>query len=129
MASLRFDQRINRSADEVWKVVSDAGGIGSWFGGIESCEVKGQTRTIVLGGGITLEEEIVTSDDALRRFQYRIVGGALPVQFHLGTIDVLEDGQTARVIYSTDVQPDDLAGLVAPAIEAGLSGLKAHLEG
>ncbi|MHB8669180.1 MAG: SRPBCC family protein [Acidimicrobiales bacterium] len=129
MASLRFDLRINRSADEVWKVVSDVGGIGSWFGGIESCEVNGDRRTIVLGGGITLEEEIVTNDDPLRRFQYRIVGGAVPVQFHLGTIDVLEDGQTARAIYSTEVQPDDLAALMGPAIESGLRGLKAHLEG
>ena len=35
-------------------------------------------------------EEIVTVDLQLRRFQYRVTGGDLPVEEHLGTIDVIE---------------------------------------
>jgi len=34
----------------------------------------------------------VTNDPELRRFQYRIVGGGMPVESHIGTVDMREDG-------------------------------------
>jgi hypothetical protein len=74
--------------------------------------------------GGPLEEEIVTSDPQLRRFQYRIVGGAVPVEQHLGTVDVLEDRDGPLVVSSTEVTPDELAGQLGPTIEEGLQGLR-----
>jgi len=64
----------------------------------------------------------------LRRFQYKITGG-LPVDHHLGTVDLLEDGPNSLVVYSTEITPDELADVVGPSIEGGVQGLKAHLEG
>jgi uncharacterized membrane protein len=129
MATLRSDARIARPADEVWKVVSDVGGISKWFPSIESATVTPSGRTISLGGGITLNEDVVTNDDALRRFQYKILpGGPVPVEFHLGTVDVLEDGDGSRVVYSTEITPDSLAAILGPSIEAGVAGLKDHVE-
>lgn len=128
MASLRTHARIARPADEVWKVVSDPAGIPAWFPGIEQATADDGSRTCTLAGGITLVEDIVTVDDALRRFQYRITEG-MPVEFHLGTVDVLEDGDGSLVVYSTEIAPDSLADLMRPAIEGGLQGLKAHVEG
>jgi hypothetical protein len=128
VATARYHARINRSADDVWKVVSDAASISEWFPGITASTADATTRTITLDGGMDLNEEIVTNDPALRRFQYRIVGGAMPVEFHLGTVDVIEDGAGSLVIYSTDIRPDDFIGLVGPATEGGLGGLKAKLE-
>ncbi len=67
-------------------------------------------------------------DNALRRFQYRITAG-MPVEHHLGTVDVLADGEgQSLVAYSTEVTPDAIADLMGPSIEGGLQGLKAHLE-
>jgi hypothetical protein len=127
MATIREHARINRPADEVWKVVSDAGAM-DWFPAAESCSLRGTTRSVTFKGGITVEEEIVTNDDDLRRFQYRIVGGAMPVDSHLGTIDVLEDGDGAIVIYGTDVTPDNLAKPMRSSLRAAVEGLKTHLE-
>lgn len=128
MASLRSTVRIDRPVDDVWRVVSDPAGIAAWFPGIETATAGDGTRTCTLGGGHELTEEIVTVDQELRRFQYRITGG-MPVQYHLGTVDVLEDGpQRSLVVYSTEIVPDDLAGSVGPSVESGVKGLKAHLE-
>lgn len=127
MASLRTHARIARPADEVWKVVSDAAGISAWFPGIEQATVDNGTRTCTLAGGMTLVEDVVTVDDELRRFQYRITDG-MPVEHHLGTVDVLDDGDGALVVYSTEVTSDSLADLMRPAIEGGVKGLKAKLE-
>lgn len=129
MASLRSNVRIARPAEEVWQVVSDAAGISAWFPGIEQSTATEGTRSCTLAGGGRLEEDVVNVDSALRRFQYRITAG-MPVEHHLGTVDVLEDGAGASlVVYSTEITPDSLAGVVGPSIEGGVQGLKAHLEG
>lgn len=127
MASLRSHARIARPADEVWKVVSDAAGISAWFPGIEEASAADGTRSCTLAGGMQLEEDIVNVDGALRRFQYRITSG-MPAEHHLGTVDVLEDGDGSLVVYSTEISPDSLADVMGPAVEGGLQGLKAHLE-
>lgn len=129
MASLRSTARIARPADEVWKVVSDPAGISAWFPGIEHATAEEGTRTCTLAGGHELREDVVNVDDELRRFQYRITEG-MPVDYHLGTVDVLEDGpQASLVVYSTEVTPDGLAKLMGRSVEGGVQGLKAHLEG
>jgi len=112
----------------VWKVVSDAAGISAWFPGIEHATAADGTRSCTLAGGHELREDVVNVDDGLRRFQYRITEGA-PVDYHLGTVDVLEDGQNSLVVYSTEITPDELADVVGPSIEGGVQGLKVHLEG
>jgi hypothetical protein len=70
----------------------------------------------------------VNIDEELRRFQYQITSG-MPVEHHLGTDDVPEDGPDgALVVYSTEITPDSLADMIGPSIDGGVQGLKAHLE-
>ncbi|MDQ3454368.1 MAG: SRPBCC family protein [Actinomycetota bacterium] len=129
MATLRSDIRIDRPAGEVWSVVSDAGRISEWFPSVLTSTASGSGRSCELQGGVPLEEEIVTNDDALRRFQYRIVGGGVPAESHLGTVDVLAvDDATSLVVYSTEITPDELAGTMGPAVEGGVRGLKEYCE-
>ncbi len=128
MATIRHHARIAAPPDEVWKAVADAGSISTWFPLIEESRAADGKRFCTLKGGGKLEEEIVTSDDDLRRFQYRITAGDIPVEFHLGTVDVLPDGDTSLVVYSTDVTPDAVAEQMDGVISQGLQGLKDHLE-
>lgn len=86
MATIRHHARIDAAPDTVWDVVSDAGAISTWFPLIEQSSASDGVRHCTLQGGGKLEEEIVTSDDDLRRFQYRITSGDMPVEFHLGTM-------------------------------------------
>jgi hypothetical protein len=127
MATIRHHTHIDRRPDDVWKTVSDAGAISVWFPGIEMSSVDGTVRRCSMGGA-ELVEEILTVDDELRRFQYRIVDGPMPIEFHLGTVDVLPDGDGSLLIYSTEILPDDMKAAVDPAIAGGVEGLKAHLE-
>lgn len=127
MATIRHHTHINRSPDEVWKVVSDAGAISAWFPGIDTSSADEDSRRCSMGG-VELVEEIVTVDDELRRFQYRITEGPMPLEFHLGTVDVLPDGDGSLVVYSTEVKPDEAKAMIDPAIAGGVEGLRAHLE-
>lgn len=128
MATLRATVRIDRPTDAVWAVVSDAGTSAEWFPGFASSRLDGSVRTIELGPGAEIVEDIVTSDGELRRFQYAITAAPFPVESHLGTIDVLDVDGSALVIYSTEIRPDELAAVMGPSIEAGVEGLKAYCE-
>jgi len=66
---LQLRSRRPSPADAVWAVVSDAGNISCWFPSVQTSEAAGGERHRVLEGGVPLEEEIVTSDDDLRRFR------------------------------------------------------------
>lgn len=127
MASVRVHTRIAAPADAVWKTVSDAGSIADWFGPIVRSSVSGTSRTVELENGPVIDEDIVTNDQVLRRFQYSIRSG-LPVESHLGTIDVLEDGPGCLVIYSTDVKPDEIGSMIAGVLSDAVQGLKEYSE-
>jgi len=110
VASLRSTARIARPADAVWKVVSDAAGISAWFPGIEQATAGDGTRSCTLAGGHQLEEDVVNIDEQLCRFQYRITSG-MPVEHHLGTVDVLEDRPDgALVVYKHGDHPGQPRG-------------------
>ena len=123
MATIRSHARIHRSADEVWKVVGDPSRIVEWFPGLTGCVVEGSTRTLTMRSGLPVIEEIVTLDDRMRRFQYRITG-PLPVKYHLGTMDVLEDGEPGcLIVYSTEISPDPMAFVLDGVISEGIENL------
>jgi hypothetical protein len=128
MASLRSDIRIARPPQDVWALVGDAPRIVEWFPGMESVVMDGATRTVTLRSGLPLIEEVVNVDEWLRRFQYRIVG-PLPVSHHLGTIDVLDDPEGCRVVYSTEITPDPMSFVIDGATAAALVELKTVAEG
>lgn len=129
MATIRHHTRIDAPADEVWAVASDFGGLDRWFPGVDACTVDGDVRSVeVMGGAMVLEERLVTSDDELRRLQYALVGEHAP-EHHIATLDVIEDGDGALVIYSTDVIPDAMGEIIDGSLAGGIQGLKEHCEG
>ena len=70
------------------------------------------------------EEDIVTLDHDLRRFQYTIVNNPI-IKSHLGTVDVIPDGAKRCVVtYSTDLEPEVMALIIAGAAGAGLETLQ-----
>jgi carbon monoxide dehydrogenase subunit G len=119
---------IARSADDVWKVAGDFGGLASWVPGIEKCTVEGDVRTIELSG-MQIGERLVSRDDATRSLTYSIASGPAPVDHHEATITVTPAGSGAHVTYSVDVEPESMVGLLQSMYQQSLEALKAHLEG
>lgn len=129
MGTTRHHIRIDAPPAKVWAAIGDAAAIADWFPAVASASVSGSNRHIDLADGGHLEEEIVTNDGDLRRFQYRITGGTMPVDTHLGTVDVIDLDGASLVVYSTDVTPDEMAAGLGPALEDALRGLADHVTG
>ncbi len=127
MGSVRRHVHINRDPETVWALVGDLARQHEWFP-LQSCRVEGKKRWITSASGLTFEEDIVTHDHSLRRFQYRIVGNP-GITAHLGTCDVIDDGHGgSTVVYSTDMDPEALALVIAGAAGEGLDKLKRLME-
>ena len=110
------------------KAITDPNAIEGWFPGVASCTNADGVRHVVTSSGVEVDEVIVTNDGTLRRFQYSLQPGVVPIEQHLATVDVLDDGVGALVVYSVDVQPDAMAAPMQQTIEAAVAGLKDHVE-
>lgn len=126
MATSRSQVRIRRSPDDVWAVLRDPMRIVEWFPGITGVSMEGDVRTIVMASGLPVNEDIVTIDHRLRRFQYRITG-PLPVSFHLATMDVIDIGTPnapeSLLIYSTEIVPDPMSFVLDGATSTAIANL------
>lgn len=126
MATSRSQVRIRRSADDVWAVLRDPMRIVEWFPGITGVSMEGDVRTIVMASGLPVNEDIVTIDDRLRRFQYRITG-PLPVTFHLATMDVIDIGTAeapeSLLVYSTEIVPEPMSFVLDGATSTAIAEL------
>lgn len=123
MATVRYERRIAASPDTVWGVVRDPKSIPEWFPGITSCDMDGKIRTIHLANGLSMPEEIIVSDDIMRRFAYKITSPLY--RSHLGTIDVIEIGpKDSLCVYSTTADPDVLALVIGGGSYAALDEIQ-----
>jgi hypothetical protein len=123
MGTVRRHAFVDCNADTVWAFVGAPERLHEWFP-ITECRVEGSKRWITLAAGIIFEEDIVTLDHDLRRFQYSIVNNLI-VKSHLGTVDVIPDGPNrCIVIYGTDIDPEPMGLIIIGAAGAGLEKLQ-----
>lgn len=124
MPSVREHIAIDVPADIAWKIVGNPDSVASWAPGIHTSATTNGVRTLTLKRGGLVVESIVTNDDRLRRFQYRVIKG-LPLQSHLGTLDVIElCDQRCLVIYSSDVMPPDALAGIHSSMQISLARLE-----
>jgi carbon monoxide dehydrogenase subunit G len=128
MGSATSEIDINRSADDVWKVVGDFAGLASWMPGIEKCTLNGDVRTIEMAG-MEIGEQLVTRDDAQRSLSYSIVSGPAPVDNHQATITVTPRDSGSHVTWAVEVEPDGMVDMFSGIYQQSLEALKQHVEG
>jgi mxaD protein len=128
MASGISETDIARSADDVWAVVGDFGGLAGWMPGIETCTVEGDLRTISMSG-MEIGERLVRRDDAGRVLVYSIASGPAPIDHHEATITVTPAGSGSHVTWAVDVEPESMLALFTQIYQQSLDALKKHVEG
>ena len=137
MVSVKVSERVEASADAVWDLFRDFGGIQRFSAGIEKVELEGSgigaVRTITVPGGVTLQERLEAFDDRGRRLQYAIVGGPIPVTGYLATIEVKDEGsQACRIDWSSHFEPkgisdDQARGMIEGVYKGGIAGVRKAL--
>ncbi len=124
MSEVAIHAKFTTSADAVWRELADFGGIGAWAPGVESCEVEGSgigaVRKIGMPGGVVMEERLDSLDDADRCLTYAVVGGPMPLENYIATIQVTVQGDGCRVDWGATFDAPE--GLPVEGICKGVSG-------
>jgi carbon monoxide dehydrogenase subunit G len=129
MAEGRAEVSIDRSPDDVWKLLREFGGLDRWMPGVETCTVDGDVRTIGTMG-IEIKEQLRELDDPGRKLSYSVVESPMGnLESHLATISVAPEGSGSHVTWAVEVMPDELLGLFLPVYESSVVELKKQLEG
>jgi carbon monoxide dehydrogenase subunit G len=128
MADGKVEVQIDRSADDVWALIGDFGGLGDWMPGIESCELDGDVRKLQTMG-MEIHEQQMSRDDATRTISYSIVQSPMPVEHHLATLSVTPEGEGSVLTWAYDVRPDEMAAAFGPVYEGSAQAVKTKLEG
>ncbi len=128
MASGEAATTINRSADDVWKLIGNFGGLAEVMPGVDTCTVEGDVRTLGMMG-MTVKEQLRDVDDRARRISYSLIESPIPnLESHTATITVTPDGDAAHVTWAVDVVPDELLAVFTPIYEQSLEAFKAKME-
>jgi carbon monoxide dehydrogenase subunit G len=128
MAEGKAEVSINRSPDDIWKLLREFGGLADWMPGIESCSLDGDVRTLQTMG-IEIKEQLRSLDDDTRCISYSVVESPMSnLESHLATISVEPEGTGSHVTWAVEVVPDDLLALFLPVYEGSVVELKKQLE-
>ncbi len=128
MASALAEVSIDRSPDDVWKLLREFGGIAEWMPGVETCTVEGDVRTIGLMG-MQVKEQLRGLDEDARAISYSLIESPIGnLESHLVTIAVAPEGSGSHVTWSVEVTPDELLGLFQPMYEGAVLEIKKNVE-
>lgn len=129
MASIRIERRISAPAERVWDAVRDVGALHTRLvpGFVVDTRLEDGARIVTFGNGMVARELIVALDDVRRRFAYSV--RAERFAHHSASNEVFDVGDgTCLFVWTADVLPDAVAGMVGTMMEQGADVLKATLE-
>jgi carbon monoxide dehydrogenase subunit G len=129
MASIHREILIAARPESVWAAVRDVGAVHQRLvpGLVVNARLEGDTRVVTFANGMVLRELIVDINDDTRRFVYASVGGR--ARHHNASLQVFAEGEdSSRLVWITDVLPNELAASVGELIEQGIGVMKQTLE-
>ena len=115
---------IHATPAAVWEKARDFNALNTWHPAVAKDEIvagsnnqPGAERKLTLGNGGTVDEKLLSFDNAHRRFSYTILGGVLPVSDYTSTFRVTPVGKdSARVTWSGTFKRKDTGA--KPAADA-----------
>jgi|SRR5579859_1485119 len=131
MASIHKEILIKARPQDVWAAVRDVGAAHQRLvpGVLIDARLDGDVRVVTFASGAVARELIVDIDDEVRRFAYAVVEGPLRATHHNASMQVFAEGSgRSRLVWITDVLPDDLATRISELVEQGAAAMKQTLE-
>ena len=129
MACIHKEVLIEAPPADVWAAVRDVGAVHQHLaqGFVVDTRLDGDARIVTFANGFVVRELIVDIDDQARRLAYAAVGGR--ATHHNASMQVFADGEhRTRLVWITDLLPNEVAGLIGALVEQGARAMKETLE-
>jgi len=129
MAAIYKEIEIERSKEFVWNAIRDVGAIHKRLvpGFVVNCKLEGDSRIVTFANGMVVCELIVDVDDKTCRHSWSARSDSLI--HHNASIQVFCEGRDkCRVVWITDLLPNEVAEAIGEMIQHGLNTMKRTLE-
>jgi carbon monoxide dehydrogenase subunit G len=124
MASIHKSVTVGADPDAAWDALRDFGAVHERVvpGFVIETQLEGDERVVTFFNGARARERLVTIDDEHRRLVYTVLDGSLDLAHHQASVEIVPvDGPDggSRVVWVTDVLPDDAAPLIESMMDQG----------
>lgn len=128
MATVRKEIATRARPEDVWAAIRDIGALHTRLvpGFVVDTRLEPGVRIVTFGNGMVVREPIVTIDDRAMRLVWSAEGAR--TTHYNSSVQVLADGEAARVIWIADFLPDGVADAIDAAITAGSTIMQKTLD-
>jgi hypothetical protein len=124
MASIYKEIALDARADDVWDAIRDFGAVHRRVapGFLLDAKLDGDARIVTFSNGTVAREVLVTCDDTRKRLVYAVASER--VKQHSASIQIVADGDRSRMIWITDVLPNEIAPYIDGQMELGADAIR-----
>jgi activator of HSP90 ATPase len=129
MATIHKEFTVHAPVDRVWAAFLDIGAVHTRLARrfVVDTRLEGGSRVVTFANGAVVRERIVTVDEARRRLAYAVT--EWQTTHHNASFQVFDDGNGhSRVVWITDLLPNELGAVVGELVEHGAAAIKRTLE-
>lgn len=128
MASIEHEIQVDLEVERVWDAMADVGRIHERLvpGFVAGCRMEGRVRVVTFGNGMIVREPIIDVDPRRRRVAWAAVGA--PFEHYSASLQAFEAPGGTRLVWISDLLPDDLRDQVDDMVTQGLEVMKRTLE-
>ena len=128
MATLHKEISIAAGPERIWDAARDIGALHTRLvpGFVRDTRVDGDTRVVTFENGLVVRESILSVDDDRRRMAWTADGGT--TKHYNAVLQVFPEGTGSRVVWTTDLLPNEQAEPIAAFQDLGLAAMKKAFE-
>ena len=75
-----------------------------------------------------IQEKIIEKDKAKKSLTYSVIKSPAPLSHHLANITVVEDNNFSKLVWTSEVDPDEFEKLIVDGMESSIEMIKKILE-
>jgi hypothetical protein len=131
MASIAKEIVTTASPQAAWEAIRDVGALHTRLvpGFVTKTELIPGGRRVTFGNGLVVDEPIIDSNDELRRLVWTAVSDKMPLTHYNSSVQVYERDGGSRIVWTSDLLPDEAASTVEPMMEQGAKIMAKTLDG
>ena len=127
MKKIRIEKQIKCSAESLWELFADVTR-SDWVPFADEIIFENDVRTFKMDGVGEIQEKIIEKDKAKKSLTYSVIKSPAPLSHHLANITVIEDNNFSKLVWTSEVDPDEFEKLIVDGMESSIEMIKKILE-
>jgi hypothetical protein len=127
MKTIRIEKQIKCSVNSLWELFADVTR-SDWVPFANEITFENDIRTFKMDGVGEIQEKIIEKDQVNKSLTYAVIKSPAPLSHHLAKVTVYEDSNFSKLVWISEVEPDEFEKLIADGMESSIEMIKKILE-